>query len=126
MSENVFDDEWRECLRAHYIAVIRNEDKVTQPSLTALMMDELGYGEDELRQLRVIATMHVDDVGADYVPDLNILAEEAPAEVFISIPEPEPELMPEMEAEPDVVDEMVEEEAPPQPAKDAPQQLSLF
>jgi hypothetical protein len=69
---SVFFDEWIKSLREQYKYVIHNNDQVTLPSLTKVMHD-VGFSEDELAQLRVEATMHVDVVGADYVPDLNVL-----------------------------------------------------
>lgn len=70
--ENIFADEWRECLRAHYMHVIRTQDRVTEPSLR-VVMHEAGFNDSELAELRVRATMHVDDVGADFVPDMAVL-----------------------------------------------------
>ncbi len=135
MSENVFLDDWRECLRAHYMHVVRNNDFVTLPSLTVVMKNS-GFGDSELAELRVRATMHVDDVGADHVPDLHILdtqaeeptvfagvdvtaeVPEVPAEALAETIEGEGEIEPEREAEP--------EEIPPPVDPDLPQQLSLF
>lgn len=71
---SVFFDEWLSSLRAQYQHVVRTDDKVTLPSLTAVMQ-QVGFGEDELRQLRLEATLHVDDVADDFVPDLTILDE---------------------------------------------------
>ncbi|MBL8117423.1 MAG: hypothetical protein J0L63_03895 [Anaerolineae bacterium] len=75
MSENVFEAEWRACLEAHYVYVVRNHDTVTEPSLT-LVMKNAHFTDAELAELRVRATMHVDDVGADFVPDLDVLEAE--------------------------------------------------
>lgn len=72
MSENIFANEWIECLEAHYVHVIRTKDHVTEPSLT-IVMHSAGFSDKQLAELRVRATMHVDDVGADFVPDLHIL-----------------------------------------------------
>ncbi len=75
---SVFFDEWLSSLRAQYQHVVRVDDKVTLPSLTAVLQ-QVGFGEGELRQLRLEATLHVDDVAGDFVPDLTILAEDKPA-----------------------------------------------
>ena len=72
MSENIFADEWVECLEAHYMHVIRIKDKVTEPSLS-IVMHSAGFSDAQLGELRVRATMHVDDVGEDFVPDLDVL-----------------------------------------------------
>lgn len=69
---SIFFDEWIKSLREQYKYVVRNNDQVTLPSLTKVMHD-VGFGDDELAQLRVQATMHVDDVGGDFVPDMNVL-----------------------------------------------------
>lgn len=71
---SVFFDEWLSSLRAQYQHVVRADDKITLPSLTAVMQ-QVGFGEGELRELRLEATLHVDDVAGDFVPDLTILAE---------------------------------------------------
>ena len=76
-SRSVFFDEWLRSLREQYKHVVRNNDRVTLPSLTAVMQ-KLGFGEEELAQLRVEATMHVDDISPDFRPDMKIL-DPAPA-----------------------------------------------
>ena len=68
---SVFFNEWLRSLREQYKHVVRSNDKVTLPTLTAVMHN-VGFGEDELNQLRLEATMHIDDVADDFVPDLNI------------------------------------------------------
>ncbi len=69
---SVFFEEWISSLREQYKYVVRNRDKVTLPSLTAVL-HQVGFTDDELAQLRIEATMHLDDVGADYVADMTIL-----------------------------------------------------
>jgi len=71
-SRSVFFDEWLRSLREQYKHVVRNNDRVTLPTLTAVMQN-VGFGEDELAQLRIEATMHVDDIPPDFRPDLQIL-----------------------------------------------------
>ena len=87
---SVFDQEWRDCLRAHYTQVVRNQDSGTERSLHGVML-EAGFNENELSELYVRATAHVDDVGADFVPDMGVVAA---AESFVAAavvaPEPEP------------------------------------
>lgn len=77
---SVFSDEWRRCLQEQYKHVARNNDKVTEKSLTPLLQD-LGFTEDELKQLYIQATMHADAVPDDFQPDLEILAEQSPIEM---------------------------------------------
>lgn len=71
-NRSIFFDEWIRSLREQYKFVIRNNDQVTLPSLTKVMYN-VGFSDEELSQLRVEATMHVDQVGADFVPDMNVL-----------------------------------------------------
>jgi len=76
---SIFSDEWRECLRAHFTTVIRNNDKITERTLRSVMF-EAGFTDAELKELAVRATMRVEDVDADFVPDMDILEAEPPAE----------------------------------------------
>jgi hypothetical protein len=69
---SIFFEEWLRSLREQYKFVIRNNDKVTLPSLTMVLHD-VGFSDDELAQLRVEATMHVDSMPDDFVPDMTIL-----------------------------------------------------
>jgi hypothetical protein len=75
---SVFSDEWRACLREQYKYVILNNDQVTLRSLLPIL-ERVGFTEGELAQLRVEATMHVDAVPADFVPDLDILKPAEPS-----------------------------------------------
>ena len=152
MTENIFADEWLECLEAHYIHVIRIKDKVTEPSLS-IVMHSAGFSDARLAELRVRATMHVDDVGSDFVPDLDVLeaydyqhttpeAVEAhvyniPIDVVPVSTEVAPSLevelvsrnddVPQAEVEPETFEDQVPiEPEPEQEDPDAPQQLSLF
>lgn len=74
--QSVFFEEWMRSLREQYKYVVRRQDKVALPSLTAVL-HQIGFTDGELAQLRLEATMHRDDVGADYVPDMTILAGQA-------------------------------------------------
>lgn len=129
----VFADEWRRCLRAHYMHAIRHNDRVNLRSLVPVLQ-HLGFTEAELAELRVQATMHVDDVSEDFVPDLDILQAQpqppAPSDQGDFQPHPlecqcprcvEINLVPHDEdGQPIEADE--EERDDP----DAPQQLTLF
>lgn len=141
MNENIFADEWRDCLRAHYMYVVRNSDHVTEPTLRVVMHDA-GFSESELAELRVRATMHVDDVGADFVPKLDVLQDSNPAETqteavyFVSVPVetdyPLPDTIPDAleESEAPVEEQSQTEpesvEAPEDEEPDVPRQLTLF
>ena len=77
--QSVFYREWLRSLREQYKHVAREDDRVTLSSLTAVMQ-QVGFRDDELARLRVEATMHVDEVGADFRADLNILEESGAAQ----------------------------------------------
>ncbi len=127
--ESIFRDEWRECLRAHYMDVVRRDDQRTLKSLVRVMHDT-GFTDDELTELRVRATMRAEDAPEDFVPDMRIFqaglsgsqepvaeqptveTEAAPWEVYHEAPE----------AGSDLPEAREDSEGDP----DAPQQLSLF
>ena len=71
-SRSVFFEEWLRSLREQYKHVVRNNDLVTLPTLTAVMQN-VGFSEDELKQLRLEATIRVEDVPQDFKPDMKIL-----------------------------------------------------
>lgn len=132
MSENIFGDDWRECLQAHYVHVIRSRDHVTRPTLR-VVMQQAGFDESQMAEMEVRATMHVDDAGGDFVPDAEVVRSFAvatpnvePAEAVIEeVLEVDPM---EVEAAFEAVEaeDVIEVEAPPDDDQDAPQQLSLF
>jgi hypothetical protein len=72
MADSPFADDWRDCLREQYKHVVREDDKLTKPSL-ALVLNQVGFGEDELRELEVRATIRADDLPEDFQPDLQVL-----------------------------------------------------
>lgn len=155
MSENIFADDWRDCLQAHYQHVIRTGDRVTEPTLR-VVMHQAGFTDAQLAELRVRATMHVDDIGADFVPDLDVLSAGSaptvdepaafpgvnllPAEaavVEVTAAElPSDETLPEIddqellapfsEEEERLAEEPPLEQPESKPGPDVPQQLSLF
>lgn len=73
MNHSVFFEEWRRCLQVHYQDVLQRRDRITEASLTPVMY-RVGFTEDELRALYIEATMHVDDIGGDFVPTLPVIA----------------------------------------------------
>lgn len=66
-SGNPFDEDWRDCLREHYMDVIRRHDLVTMKTLPGVM-HEVGFDDDDLDILRIYATMR-DDTQDD--PDVT-------------------------------------------------------
>ena len=86
--ESIFSTEWRDCLCAHYTYVLRNRDAVTERTLRGVMINA-GFTEGELKELYVLATAHVDDVGADFVPDAEFLEQDASASVSVAVAMPQ-------------------------------------
>jgi hypothetical protein len=88
---DIFADEWRDCLQAHYTHVVRENDLKTLESLKTVM-HEVGFRDRDLREMLVVATAHVDDVAEDFVPDLDILqqAEQEDAPVVEEAPQDTP------------------------------------
>jgi len=135
---SVFSDEWRKCLREQYKHVARNDDKVTEKSLTPLLQ-ELGFGEDELKQLYIQATMHTDNVPEDFQPDLTLLNEQ-PTDPMLMQPHPAecscPDCMAAVDEtihddegqllSEDEIEEVREREAHENIDDDKPKQMSMF
>lgn len=69
---SVFENEWRACLREQYKHTIRENNPKNIHSLK-MVMSQLGFGDDELHHLELIATMHIDDVADDFMPNFDIL-----------------------------------------------------
>lgn len=88
-NESIFADEWRESLRAHYQHVIRNNDQVTLKTLVGVLHD-VGFTDDELRQLAFEATLRAEDVADDFVPDMEILSGVHPVVKPDALTEPVP------------------------------------
>jgi len=108
VGQNIFAEDWRNCLRAHYIYIIRSGDTLTEKSLYDVMA-QAGFSEAEIHQIHLEATMHIDDSGADYVPDESV------AEYFAAVGEPTPEVSTEESLEtpstslPETISEIVEQ-----------------
>jgi hypothetical protein len=126
---SIFADEWRDCLREHYMYVIREQDNVTRPTLTKVML-EAGFSDEELAELRVRATIRADEMPEDFVPDMDVL--EAKIQPVPEVPvmevsspeeviEDEPPVDELVAQEVEEIEEEIEEDDP-----DQPQQLSLF
>lgn len=137
--DSIFTDEWRRCLRAHYMDVIQRNDQITLKSLVRVMHDT-GFNDDELAELRIRATMRADEMPDDFVPDPRVFqaiaenmlpdepfseeayVEESPADLL--------ETVEEVVAEEEVTEALVEELPPVEDESeedaDAPAQLSLF
>lgn len=72
MSDNrsIFYEEWRACLRAHYMDVVQNDDLVTEPTLKGVLL-EVGFSEDEVREMAIAAKMRDVDASPDTLPGLE-------------------------------------------------------
>ena len=53
MSQNksIFYDEWRACLKEHYLHVVRIGDSITEPSLREVLLD-MGFAEEEIQAIQ--------------------------------------------------------------------------
>lgn len=69
---SVFSDEWRACQREHYKQTVRTGD-VRRRAQLADALRSTGFSEAELSEMYLRATMHVDDLPDDFVPDLETL-----------------------------------------------------
>lgn len=74
---SIFFDEWRNCLQAHYTTFVQQE-YLPQPERKTHAKDALegvlnrvGFSEDDLHTLYVRATMRVEDVPEDFLPDMT-------------------------------------------------------
>jgi hypothetical protein len=143
--DSIFTEEWRRCLRAHYMDVVRRDDQVTLKTLVRVMHDT-GFSDDELAELRVQATMRADEMPDDFVPDTRIFQvnadlsaqeEIAPASEPESFYEPanfEEDAQDERLAPMNEIADAVQQDIPEEPEQieaeeedpDAPQQLTLF
>lgn len=74
---SVFFEEWIRSLREQYKHVLRQDDRVTLPTLTAVMTD-VGFSDEELAQLRAEAARRVDEPGSDLAADMAILEHTLP------------------------------------------------
>lgn len=72
---SIFADEWRACLIEHYKMAVRTGNRAKREEARQTMQDA-GFSEEELSQLYLESTMHVDDVPDDFVPDLVNLESE--------------------------------------------------
>lgn len=48
-SRSIFFEEWKSCLRAHYLHVVRINDQVTEPTLRRVLLDA-GVSDSEIER----------------------------------------------------------------------------
>lgn len=119
-----FSEDWRDCLKAHYTHVIRTNDVRTEKTLRTVL-HECGYNDAQINEWYVLATMHVDDVDPDFVPDLELVQAEA-APVMVAVPEMPPAPVAAVIEEPPPEEAVEEEDDTPPHDPDGFQQMSLF
>lgn len=137
---SIFSQDWRDCLDAHYRDVVQRGDSLTEKSLTKVLTD-LGYREDQLRQMKLYATMRTEDLQADFIPTLEVpfLPSDEPVsipttvvesgEVMEEVAEPDPLTISDTPDELDVLEDLpnlnlvMDSSATDD---DLPQQLSMF
>ncbi len=66
---SVFYEDWRACLRAHYLHVIRTGDRVTEPTLREVLL-RVGFSEDEIKEMAIQARMRDTDATPGELPGL--------------------------------------------------------
>jgi len=78
--KSIFFDEWRNCLQAHYQTFVQQE-YLPQPERKTHARESLegvlhrvGFSDDDLHDLYVRATMRVEDVPDNFMPDLTFQA----------------------------------------------------
>ncbi len=68
--QSVFYEDWRACLRAHYMHVISVGDKATEPTLKNVLL-RVGFSEEEIAEMAVIARMRDVDATPGELPGLT-------------------------------------------------------
>ena len=131
--ENLFEQDWRDCLRAHYVHVIRERDVVNEESLITVLR-QTGFSDDDINAIRAETASALgwetpveskadseSEIVADAPPDA---APKTPAEV---LPEPSQQAeqsTPLATIPPAKPIEPAEEDNPPKP--ESFKQMSLF
>ncbi|MBC7815025.1 MAG: hypothetical protein H7175_27955 [Burkholderiales bacterium] len=108
---NIFADDWRLTLRAHYIEVIRKQDTLTERTLENVMY-EIGFTDVDLQELRVFAkaTIRAEDMGDNFIPDAELVSYAEGFSVPTVFEEPITEESPYEEMPQDLIAEIVAEE----------------
>ncbi len=131
-----FAEDWRDCLRAQYQHVLRNQDSVTERTLVGVLQ-EVGFGDGELAEIKVLATLRADELPPGFMPDLDALKAEAVEQLqqqaagLPAEPVPEPAIFalasPADSPEPEpAAEEAPDDEEPPDFRSVGPEQLSMF
>ena len=67
---SIFYQDWRDCLRAHYMHVIRTNDRITEPTLHGVLL-RVGFSEDEIKEIAVRAKMRDTEADPGDLPTLD-------------------------------------------------------
>lgn len=72
MSDNrsIFYEDWRACLRSHYMHVIAVNDTVTEPTLHRVLLN-VGFSEGDIKEMAVQAKMRDVDANPKDLPGLE-------------------------------------------------------
>ena len=72
MSDNqsLFYEDWRACLRAHYMHVVSTNDRVTEPTLHEVLL-KVGFSENEIREIAIQAKMREVDAAPGDLPGMD-------------------------------------------------------
>jgi len=139
--ENLFKQDWQDCLRAHYAYVVREQDMNNERSLVTVLL-QTGFDQEDIDLMRAALGWVIEpppvEISPEPAPELQIADPvENVAEPTVSEPEPAP---PSENAEPDA-SANVSEAAPVREAKkpakptskktqdnppEPPKQMSLF
>ena len=69
---SIFDDDWHDCLTEHYKQVVSTEG-ASRRTDTREVMEQIGYSKGDLSSLYIEATLHIDVLPEDFVPDAEMI-----------------------------------------------------
>ncbi len=84
-NDNLFDQDWRDCLRAHYMHVIREGDSNNEVSLITVLK-QTGFNDDDLRDWYITVAAEMGwDVSVNAVSVDAATVEDTPTEMVEDI-----------------------------------------
>lgn len=72
MPRSPFADDWHAAQEQHFQHILRTGDAGARRDAIALMQ-QAGYDEAAIQALYIRATMHMDDIPPDFVPDMEVI-----------------------------------------------------
>lgn len=69
---SIFGDQWRATQIAYFEQMMRTGNAEQRANACQIMRDS-GFSDQEINDLYIQATMHLDDVPDDFVPDLEVI-----------------------------------------------------